>query len=100
MIRRSLLLGFLAVAAAAAPVTSAHADVPPAAPKPAKPAAPELTAEQIADRVQSFYDRSKTFKAGFKQQYRVRAYDKTIDSQGSVVFEKPGKMSWRYTNNG
>ena len=50
--------------------------------------------------MQSFYDRSHTFRAGFKQQYRVRAYDKTIDSQGSVVFEKPGKMSWRYTNNG
>jgi outer membrane lipoprotein carrier protein len=101
MIRRSFLLGFLGLIGAAVP---AYAD-PPAAPKgppasaPAK-GAPALTAEQIADRVQAFYDRSKTFKAGFKQQYRVRAYDKTIDSQGSVVFEKPGKMSWRYTNNG
>jgi len=30
----------------------------------------------------------------------VKAYDKTKDSSGSVIFEKPGKMSWRYTNNG
>ncbi len=102
MIRRSLLLGFLGLVAAAAPVSSAFADGAPAGGKGSAPvkAAPELTAEQIADRVQGFYDHSKTFKAGFKQQYRVRAYDKTIDSQGSVIFEKPGKMSWRYTNNG
>jgi outer membrane lipoprotein carrier protein len=106
MIRRSFMLGFLALAGAAAPVGSAYADPPAAPPAKAAPPAPgknaaaALTAEQIADRVQTFYDRSKTFKAGFKQQYRVRAYDKTIDSQGSVVFEKPGKMSWRYTNNG
>lgn len=104
MIRRSLLLGLLGLIAAATPVSSAFADGAPAGGKGAAPApvkaAPELTADQIAERVQAFYDRSKTFKAGFKQQYRVRAYDKTIDSQGSVVFEKPGKMSWRYTNNG
>jgi outer membrane lipoprotein carrier protein len=99
MIRRSFLLGFGCLVGLAAPAGSAYADGAPKAAPPAKAAA-ALTAEQIADRVQSFYDRSKTFKAGFKQQYRVRAYDKTIDSQGSVVFEKPGKMSWRYTNNG
>ncbi|HEX3777220.1 MAG TPA: outer membrane lipoprotein carrier protein LolA [Polyangiaceae bacterium] len=101
MIRRSFLVGFLGLAALSAQ-GAAFAQGAPAAPKPIAPAkgSPELTADQIAERVQSFYDRSKTFKAGFKQQYRVRAYDKTIDSQGSVVFEKPGKMSWRYTNNG
>jgi outer membrane lipoprotein carrier protein len=104
MIRRTFMLAGLGLVAVAVPFVaagSAYADGAPA-PAPAAPAksAPSLTAEQIADRVQGFYDRSKTFKAGFKQQYRVRAYDKTIDSQGSVIFEKPGKMSWRYTNNG
>ena len=98
MIRRSILLGFFGLLATTLPVTAAFADTP--APAPAKPAAAALSAEQIAERVQGFYDRSRTFRAGFKQQYRVHAYDKVINSQGSVVFEKPGKMSWRYTNNG
>jgi len=100
MIRRSLLLGFLGLGAMTLPVTAAFADTPtPKAPS-GKPAAPELTADQLAERVQGFYDRSHTFRAGFKQRYWVRMYDKTINSQGAVVFEKPGKMSWRYTNNG
>jgi outer membrane lipoprotein carrier protein len=59
-----------------------------------------LSPDEIADRVQAFYDRTKTFKAGFRQRYTVPAYSKTKDSAGSVIFEKPGKMSWRYTNNG
>jgi outer membrane lipoprotein carrier protein len=73
---------------------------PPA--KPATPAAPQagLSADEIIDRVQAFYDKTTTFKAGFKQRYHVPSYDKTKDSAGSVIFEKPGKMSWRYTNNG
>ncbi|MFZ5891979.1 MAG: LolA family protein [Myxococcota bacterium] len=88
----------------------AAADPPKAAPpaKPAAPAAPAepvaapggLSAEEIADRVQTFYDKTKTFKSGFRQRYTVAAHNKTKDSTGSVVFEKPGKMSWRYTNNG
>src|SRR4051812_11423381 len=100
MIRRSILLGFLGLFATSLPVTAAFADTPNGKPPaPVKPA-PELSAEQIAERVQGFYDRSRTFRAGFKQQYKVILYDKTINSQGSVIFEKPGKMSWRYTNNG
>jgi len=100
MIRRSLLLGFLGLSATLLPVASAVADTPNDKARAAAKPAPELSAEQIAERVQGFYDRSHTFRAGFKQQYRVKAYDKVINSQGSVIFEKPGKMSWRYTNNG
>jgi outer membrane lipoprotein carrier protein len=59
-----------------------------------------LSADEIVNRVQAFYDKTTTFKAGFKQRYVVKAYDKTKDSAGSVIFEKPGKMSWRYSNNG
>lgn len=80
-----------------------HAQAPknaPAAPaKPAAPAAP-LTADEIVTRVQAVYDKAKSFKAGFKQRYTMAAYDKNKDSTGSVIFEKPGKMSWRYTSNG
>ncbi|MDF3071027.1 MAG: Outer rane lipoprotein carrier protein LolA, partial [Polyangiaceae bacterium] len=59
-----------------------------------------LSADEIVTRVQAFYDKTTTYKAGFKQRYYVIAYDKTKDSAGSVIFEKPGKMSWRYTSNG
>jgi outer membrane lipoprotein carrier protein len=81
----------------------------PAAAQPAKPAADKdkdkgkkgaLSPGEIADSVQKFYDTTKTFKSSFKQRYHVKAYNKTKDSQGNVVFEKPGKMSWRYTSNG
>jgi outer membrane lipoprotein carrier protein len=75
----------------------------PGTPAPGTPApkpGAELSADEIASRVQSVYDKAKTYKAGFKQRYTVLAYDKTKDSAGSVIFEKPGKMSWRYTTNG
>lgn len=67
----------------------------------AKPAAKsEPSANEVAENVQKFYDKTKNFKAGFKQRYQVKAYNKRKDSSGSVIFEKPGRMSWRYTNNG
>jgi outer membrane lipoprotein carrier protein len=62
--------------------------------------APAKSADEIIDEVQRVYDQAKSFKAGFKQKYTVPAYGKTKDSQGSVIFEKPGKMSWRYSTNG
>src|SRR5689334_15588569 len=75
---------------------SSQAQQKPAAPAPA----PELSADEIVARVQAVYDKAGTFNAGFKQHYRVKAYDKTKDSVGEVFFEKPGKMSWRYKSNG
>ncbi len=70
--------------------------------KPTAPATAEdeagLSANELADRVQQFYDQTKTFRAGFKQRYHIAAYDKTKESAGQVVFQKPGKMSWRYEN--
>lgn len=65
----------------------------------AAPAA-ELTPNAIADRVQAFYDQAKTYQATFKQRYTIYAYNRTKDSSGSVVFAKPGKMRWTYSNNG
>lgn len=60
----------------------------------------ELSASVLADRVQAFYDQSKTFRAKFKQRYYIANYRKTKDSNGEVVFQKPGKMSWYYESNG
>jgi len=59
-----------------------------------------LSSDEIAARVQSFYDGAKTFQAQFTQRYTIFAYNKKKESQGKVAFVKPGKMSWRYTSNG
>ena len=75
----------------------------PAAPASAASAASaknEVTADEIASRVQAFYDKTKTFRAGFKQTYFIRATGIEKKSNGDVTFAKPGKMSWRYKNNG
>jgi outer membrane lipoprotein carrier protein len=58
------------------------------------------SAEEIIGRVQGFYDKTKTFKSTFKQQFTANAHGKTKNDAGSVIFEKPGKMSWRYASNG
>lgn len=54
------------------------------------------SAKQIVTKVQTFYDKTKTYQAKFRQKYKIRAYNKTKTSKGNVIFRKPGKMSWRY----
>lgn len=78
----------------------AGASAQPKKAPPAKGAPAGPSANEVADGVQKFYDKSQTFKAGFEQRYWVKAYNKTKDSKGTVIFQKPGKMSWRYTSNG
>ena len=51
-------------------------------------------------RTAAHVDPSALGTARASERYTVPAHNKTKDSTGSVVFEKPGKMSWRYTNNG
>jgi outer membrane lipoprotein carrier protein len=66
----------------------------------AAPQSSELTAEDIGQRVQAFYDKTGSFRANFEQRYLIKATGLEKKSNGEVVFEKPGKMSWRYKNNG
>jgi len=54
------------------------------------------TADEIAKRVQTFYDGTKTFKANFTQTYTIKVQNVKKVSTGKVTFEKPGKMSWAY----
>jgi outer membrane lipoprotein carrier protein len=54
------------------------------------------TAEELAGKVQDFYDGTKTFQATFKQSYYIKVQDKRKESAGKVAFEKPGKMSFTY----
>jgi outer membrane lipoprotein carrier protein len=48
--------------------------------------------------VQGFYNRTNTFSADFQQQYLAHAYNTTKTSSGHVIFSKPGKMDWEYTD--
>lgn len=58
--------------------------------------APAVTAESVAASVQAFYDQTKSLEAEFHQTYFNRLYDKYDRSQGTVRFQKPGKMRWDY----
>jgi outer membrane lipoprotein carrier protein len=93
MTRRLLLLSLLA-AFALGTLEPAETRAEPAK------AAPATDVASIVDHVQGFYDKTTVFKADFRQLYTVKAYNKTKQSEGQVVFKKPGKMSWRYTTNG
>jgi len=64
-------------------------------PAPAPPSS-ALSVDEIVARVEAVYDKVTTFKAGFRQRSR---YDDR-GSAGSVSFEKPSKMSFRYTKSG
>jgi outer membrane lipoprotein carrier protein len=54
------------------------------------------TAQEIATKVQAFYDATKTFQATFTQTYTIKVQNVKKVSTGKVTFEKPGKMSFRY----
>jgi outer membrane lipoprotein carrier protein len=59
-------------------------------------AASPPTADQVAVRVQAFYNQTRTFQANFHQDYTVKAFNKRKRSTGRVAFARPGKMSWTY----
>lgn len=93
--RRSFLL--TAVAPAAGALLAPLADALVGAlvgPREAHAAGP--TADEIVKKVQGFYDNLKTFSATFKQTYTIKIQNATKESKGTVTFEKPGKMSFRY----
>ena len=97
------VLGLGSVGASSAIAQPAPVPVPaPAqkrpAPKPPGDTIDTMSAKQLADLVQQVYDKTRTFQAAFKQRYSMKAYNKVLESEGKVVFEKPGKMSWRYGN--
>ncbi len=81
--------------AAFALVASAITGAPPAAAQNAQPTPDVATA--VAS-VQGFYNRTTTFSADFTQQYLAKAYNTTKTSSGHVIFSKPGKMDWEYTD--
>jgi len=60
-----------------------------------------LSAQQTTDtvaKVQAFYDKAQTFSSDFAQEYTIKAYNQKKTSAGHLVFAKPGKMDFNYSN--
>ena len=56
----------------------------------------EADVAAAVSRVQANYEKVRSFRARFKQDYWVKVYDQRKKSAGAVVFARPGKMSWTY----
>lgn len=69
----------------------------------ASTASADATAEQAAktaevvNKVQNFYEKTTSFKSPFTQEFTATLHNKKTSSKGTVVFAKPGKMSWEYS---
>jgi len=55
-----------------------------------------LEADDVVTRVQARYDATHDFTAKVIQKLRVASLDKTLTSQGTVAFKKPGRMRWEF----
>jgi len=53
-------------------------------------------ADEVAGKVQGFYDNLTTYQATFKQTYYAKVLDKRQISTGKLAFQKPGLMSFAY----
>jgi outer membrane lipoprotein carrier protein len=58
--------------------------------------AKDLTAKQVAKKIQKFYESTKDFQAAFQQEYFSKALGRKKSSSGFVYIKKPGKMRWDY----
>lgn len=59
-------------------------------------AAPGLTPEDIALKLQESYDKSTRLSADFKQMTIINVSGRLRQGEGTVVFLKPGRMRWDY----
>jgi outer membrane lipoprotein carrier protein len=90
------LLTATAIAATCAGYARKSAAQAPPAPAVSASSAPAQSVDQAVAAVQTFYDKSQTFKSDFQQRFWVKAYNQEKSSHGHVTFAKPGKMDWVY----
>lgn len=79
------------------PASTSAAPAAPAASASAAPLAKPATASDLAGNIQKVYATINAFEADFTQQYVMKAFGQTKNSKGHVLFVKPGKMRWDYT---
>src|SRR4051812_6799534 len=58
---------------------------------------PAPDALKVAQEVQAFYNQTTTFQSDFSQEFFVKSHNVKKQSKGHVIFAKPGKMDWQYT---
>ncbi len=90
------LLGATDAGVADAGVRDAGLASPREVAAPAKPPALTPEVKALVDRVQSFYEKTTDFTAGFSQEYAYKASKRTQSSSGTVTFRKPALMRWEY----
>lgn len=52
--------------------------------------------QKALDAIQSKYEQTKTFQAGFVQKSYVKMMNQTLEAKGQVQIKKPGQMKWVY----
>jgi outer membrane lipoprotein carrier protein len=93
---RRLLPALLSAIAVAATCSGYAATSAAQAPSVSAASASAQSVDQAVTAVQTFYDKSQTFKSDFQQKFWVKAYNQEKNSRGHVTFAKPGKMDWVY----
>jgi len=91
MIRKVLFAAMLGLALTTPVVGGPEADAQQATPM------TDAQATDAVTKVQAFYDKAQTFSSDFVQEYTIKAYSQKKSSAGHVVFAKPGKMDFTYT---
>jgi outer membrane lipoprotein carrier protein len=56
----------------------------------------DLTAEQLARRVDKYYDALHSLRTAFTESFHGMGIDR--EESGTLLLRKPGKMRWDYTN--
>jgi len=92
-----LAVTLVTAVAFAQPKPSASAPAAPAPSSSAAPAAGNLTVTDVTAQVQKAYVSINAYEADFEQQYDMKAFGQKKTSKGHVLFVKPGKMRWDYT---
>src|SRR5215468_339703 len=52
---------------------------------------------EIVNKLQVRYDSTAGFRADFQQEVESATLGQKVESRGSVVFKKPGRMRWEFT---
>jgi len=62
----------------------------------APPPAKKGSADEVAENIDAIFQPKKIIQAKFKQKFTVKAQGTEKDSSGTILVEKPGKLSMRY----
>jgi outer membrane lipoprotein carrier protein len=60
-------------------------------------AAPAASVPDLVKRLQERYDSTAGFRADFTQEVESATLGQKVESRGTVVFKKPGRMRWEFT---